>query len=48
MQKQINEPLVTVIVVTYNSSRYILETLESIKDQTYSNIEIVITDDLFY
>ena len=45
MQKQIIEPLVTVIVVTYNSSKYILETLESIQNQTYSNIEIVITDD---
>ena len=45
MQKQINGPLVTVIVITYNSSSYIIETLESIKNQTYSNIEIVITDD---
>ena len=40
-----NKPLVSVVVVTYNSSRYILETLESIKNQTYSNIELIITDD---
>ena len=37
--------LVSVIVVTYNSSKYVLETLESVKNQTYSNIELVITDD---
>lgn len=38
-------PLVSVIVVTYNSSKYVLETLESVKDQTYSNLELIITDD---
>lgn len=40
-----NEPLVSVIIITYNSSKYILETLESIRNQTYSTIELVITDD---
>ena len=38
-------PLVSVIVITYNSSKYILDTLESIKNQTYANLEIIITDD---
>lgn len=38
-------PLVSVVVVTYNSSKYIVETLESIKAQTYQNIELIITDD---
>lgn len=37
--------LVSVIVITYNSSNYILETLESIKAQTYQNIELIISDD---
>jgi glycosyltransferase involved in cell wall biosynthesis len=37
--------LVTVIVLTYNSSPYVVETLESIKAQTYQNIELVVTDD---
>lgn len=37
--------LVSVIVITYNSSKYILETLESIKDQTYQNIELIVSDD---
>lgn len=39
------QPLVSVCVITYNSSKYILETLESIKAQTYKNIELVISDD---
>lgn len=38
-------PLVSIIVVTYNSSSYILETLESAKNQTYKKIELIITDD---
>ncbi len=37
--------LVTIGVVSYNSSNYILETLDSIKNQTYKNIEIIISDD---
>lgn len=38
-------PVVTVSVLTYNSSKYILETLESIRVQTYSNIELIVSDD---
>lgn len=38
-------PLVSVAVITYNSSKYILETLDSIKAQTYQNIELIISDD---
>ncbi|PIA77542.1 hypothetical protein BFR04_08875 [Gaetbulibacter sp. 4G1] len=38
-------PLISVIIITYNSSKYVLETLESIKIQTYKNIELIITDD---
>lgn len=40
-----NNPLVSVVVVTYNSSKYVIETLESIYNQTYQNIELIITDD---
>lgn len=43
--KQQQNPLVSVVVLTYNSSRFIIETLDSIKVQTYSNIELVIADD---
>jgi len=35
-------PLVSVLVITYKSSEYVLETLESILHQTYSNIELII------
>lgn len=46
MEENINStPLVSVVVITYNSSKYVLETLESIKSQTYKNIELVISDD---
>lgn len=38
-------PLVTVGVITYNSSKYIVDTLNSVLDQTYPNIELVISDD---
>lgn len=37
--------LVSISVITYNSSKYILDTLESIKAQTYSPLELVISDD---
>lgn len=38
-------PLVSIIVITYNSSQFVLETLESVRAQTYRNIELIITDD---
>lgn len=41
----IDAPLVSVLVITYNSAAYVLETLESAKVQTYQNIELIITDD---
>ena len=40
-----NNLLVSVLVVTFNSGTTIIETLESIKRQTYKNIELIITDD---
>lgn len=38
-------PLVSIVIVTYNSAKYVLETLESAKCQIYQNIELIITDD---
>ena len=40
-----NDILVSVVVLSYNSSSTVIETLDSIKEQTYSNIELIITDD---
>ena len=40
-----NKPLVSILIITYNSAKYVLETLESAKAQTYQNIELIITDD---
>lgn len=37
--------LVTVRVVSYNAADTIVETLESIKAQTYRNIELIVSDD---
>ncbi len=46
MQHEVLEkPLVSIVVVTYNSSNTIVETLDSIYKQTYKNIELVISDD---
>lgn len=39
------DSLVSVIISTYNSSRFIEETLESIACQTWKEIEIIVTDD---
>ena len=40
-----SQPLVSVIVITYNSAEFVLETLQSIKNQSYQNLELIITDD---
>jgi len=45
MKMQNTNPLVSIVVVTYNSSEFVIETLESAKQQTYQNIELIITDD---
>ena len=43
--EKIDLPLVSIIVITYNSAKYLVDTLESIKDQTYKRIELIISDD---
>lgn len=40
-----NNPLVSVIVLTYYSARTVVETLDSIKAQSYNKIELVVSDD---
>lgn len=40
-----DQTLVSVITPTYNSKDYIRDTIESVKNQTYTNWEMVIVDD---
>lgn len=40
-----SRPLVTIGVASFNNDKYILETLESIRNQTYENFELIINDD---
>jgi len=39
------QPLVSVIAACYNHSRFVLECLESIRNQTYKNTQLIILDD---
>ncbi len=40
-----NQPLVSIAIISYNSEKTITDTLDSIKSQTYKNIELIISDD---
>jgi len=39
------DSLVSIIIATYNSSPFVVETLESIAKQTWEKLELIITDD---
>jgi glycosyltransferase involved in cell wall biosynthesis len=41
----LSNPLVSVVMCTYNGEKYLAEQLNSILEQTYPNIEVVIIDD---
>ncbi|ENU1228104.1 glycosyltransferase family 2 protein [Providencia rettgeri] len=41
----INKPLVSIILPVYNAEKYLSEALESLKEQTYKNIEIFCIND---
>ena len=40
-----NQPLVTVIIPSYNHERYISQSIESVISQSYKNLEIIVIDD---
>ena len=39
------QPLVSIAVITYRSEDFVIETLDSIYNQTYANIELIVSDD---
>ncbi len=45
MEKGIKSPLVSVIIPAYNVKKYIADTIQSVIDQTYSNLEIIVVND---
>lgn len=45
MNSNKDEPLVSIIMPTYNSAKTIIESINSVLSQTYSNWELLITDD---
>lgn len=40
-----NQPLVSVVITTYNRAEYIKRAIKSVLTQTYKNIEVIIVDD---
>ncbi|MGD9568064.1 MAG: glycosyltransferase family 2 protein [Sedimentibacter sp.] len=42
---KISEPLVTIIIPAYNHEKYVKTCIESVLNQTYSNLEIIIFND---
>ena len=46
MENILNLPKVSFIVITHNFSQFVCDCLNSIKNQTYKNYEIIVVDDL--
>lgn len=40
-----NQPLVTVIIPSFNHEKYIYQSIESVVSQTYRNLEVIVIDD---
>ena len=45
MEDFLNLPKVSFVVMTHNFTKYVYDCLDSIKNQTYKNIEIIVVDD---
>mgnify|MGYP002655259940 CR=1 FL=1 len=39
------QPTVTILVVTYNSAEFVIDTLESIRRQSWATLQLIIADD---
>lgn len=48
MTELLKLPLISFVVTSFNYEKFIIKTLESIKNQSYENIEIIIVDDKSY
>ena len=44
MESKISTPLVSVIIPTYARSQYICRAIDSVLNQTYKNIEVIVVD----
>ena len=45
MKDKIDSPLVSIIIPVFNVKYYLTETLESVINQTYKNLDIILIDD---
>ena len=39
------QPLFSVLIANYNNGKYLMEAIESVRQQTYTHWEIVLVDD---
>lgn len=45
METDKNTPLVSIALATYNGEKYLVEQLDTLVNQTYKNVEIIVSDD---
>ena len=43
--KEEYHPLFSVLIANYNNGKYLMEAIESVRQQTYTNWEIILVDD---